>query len=139
MLAGLHGSFITGNHSDDRLDIFLERVETWENIINAQRAVELSVKRQFVLKTQRMHFFALWDLSETSQSKRQTRTEAGRFGMPSTYFLFAFTKSFKTYFFVADKRTKYDRYSQTFLTSYASKNKPHSFGMLLLMFYCVTY
>ena len=99
VLAGLHGSFITGIHSDDRLDIFLERVETWEKIINTHRAVELSVKRQFVLKTQRMHFFALWGLSDQSNHKRQTRTDAGRFKMPGTYFLFAFTKSFKMYVF----------------------------------------
>ena len=132
VLAGLHGSFITGIHSDDR-------VETWEKIINTHRAVELSVKRQFVLKTQRMHFFALWGLSEQSNHKRQTRTEAGRFGMPGTYFLFAFTKSFKMCVFVADKRTKYDRYSQIFLTSYSSKNKPLCSGMPLLMFYYFTY
>ena len=97
MLAGLHGSFVTGNPRDDALDLFLERVTLWQKIVELQRAEVLSCKHQFVLKSHRSKFFANWEVYVTGSSEhysnRQSRLDSGRFSYPGSIF---------AYFVIAD-------------------------------------
>ena len=93
MLAGLHGSFVTGNSRDDALDLYLERVTLWQKIIELQRADVLSCKHQYVLKSQRLKFFANWEVYGTGSSaehysSRQSRLDSGRFSYPGSIFAY---------------------------------------------------
>ena len=89
VLAGLHGSFVTGNPRDDVLDMYLERVSLWQKIIELQRAELLSVKHQYVLKSHRSKFFANWEVYGTGSSQhysnRQSRLDSGRFSFPGRF------------------------------------------------------
>ena len=105
MLAGLHGSFVTGNPRDDVLDMYLERVSLWQKIIELQRADLLSIKHQYILKSHRSKFFANWEVYRTGSSEhysnRQSRLDSGPFSypgrvlhclLPCVYFILMYVK-----------------------------------------------
>ena len=138
MLAGLHGSFVTGNPRDDVLDMYLERVSLWQKTIELQRADLLSIKHQYILKSHRSKFFANWEVYRTGSSEhysnRQSRLDSGRFSYPGRVLrcLLPCVNFFYVCLIGATKRAKGSIFSQSFLPSYQPAQSCEDDDVLML-------
>ena len=83
VLAGLHGSFTTGNVKDDDLEHLLARVARFEVVVRKQREEKFSAKDDYNFKTQRKLLFSSqhWNIYDPgSEQLKQSRSTSGRFG-----------------------------------------------------------